>query len=267
MTNRALPLLLLTLFATATSGRAADAQVSVVGNSVQEHQALPGSEYEGSIVLRNDGAQAQQVNVYLTDYRFSANGASDFAEAGTLQRSNARWITFGSQNVVVLPHQSATVTYRIKVPRPQTDSISGSYWSIAMVEGQPIAASATKPGVQIRTVIRQAIQLVTHVGSTGSASVSFANVKVVPDSIGMALSFDTQNDGVRARRLSLSVDLYGENGVLVGRYTRARGLVYPGCSIRQSFGIGTLKKGKYVAFLVADAGDDDLFAGTFKLTI
>src|SRR5687768_6122625 len=267
--HRALLLALASLVATATPGVRCLSQVSVLGNSVQERKAAAGSEYPGSILIRNDGTVAQRVRIYTTDYRFTAEGISEFGEPGTTPRSNARWITFGLQTVVIAPGQSSTITYRVNVPQLPLQSATGSYWSVAMIEGQP-AMGPRHVGagtVRIQTIVRQAVQLVTHVGSTGAASVALYNVKLVSGENTSEIQFDAGNDGVRARKLSLSVDLYADDGSFVGRYSSQRGLVYPGSSIRQQFSLGALRKGNYLAFIVADAGDDDLFVGNFKLKL
>jgi hypothetical protein len=263
--SRIVALLLLT---TAVSSRDAASQVSVVGGLVHERTSPAGRNYEGFIEVRNDGPVPAAVRVYLTDYHFDAEGRSRFSEAGTTPRSNARWVTLGSHSVRVSPRQSSRITYQVNVPVALQDSTGGSYWSVAMIEVEPEAASPKRAGsVEIRTVVRQGVQLVTHVGQSGSASISFANVMVVADTLGPAVTFDVANDGTRARKLMLSVDLYSEKGELVARMTKSRGLLYPGCSIRQAFSLAALKKGSYRAFVVADAGDDDLFAGQFALKL
>ena len=250
------------------SPRDAGAQVSVVGSLVQEHVSAPGSRYQGYIEIKNAASTPVTVRVYLTDYRFDADGRTSFKDPGTTSRSNARWVALGAHSVTVSPHQSSRVPYEVSVPLALQDSTGGSYWSVAMIELDPSDTSLKRSGsVDIRTVVRQGIQLVTHVGQSASASISFTNIKVVTDTLGRAVTFDVSNDGARARKLLLSIDLYSENGALVGRYTKSRGLVYPGCSIRQLFSLGALKKGTYTAFVVADAGDDDLFAGNFALTL
>ncbi len=245
-----------------------EAQIAVLNGSIQEQEATAGLEYSASIVVRNSGAEAQEVSVYLTDYEFTADGKSAYGAAGTSKRSNARWITLGAQTVVIAPSQSSTITYRVIVPNTAGSPVDGSYWSMVMIEGKPSRPPAAKDrSIGISTVVRHGIQIVTHVGKEASAAVAFSNVSLAPGDSGMALRFDTENSGERARRLSLSVDLFNENGVLVGRFTKVRGLVYPGCGIRQIFNLGSIPKGKYHAFIVADAGDDDLFAGKFPLEI
>jgi hypothetical protein len=268
MTSRLIALLCAGIFAGAALPAQLAAQVSVVGPSIHEKEAAPGSAYGNAIVIRNEGSQLQRLRVYLTDYAFNADGTSNFGEAGRSVRSNAAWVSFGSETFIVPPGQSVSIPYTISVPPTPAGSGSGSYWSIAMIEGEAhvLNGTAQKGAVRIDAVVRQGIQLVTHVGSA-AASVSFSNVHALEDGAGRTLRFDAANVGARARRLTLSVDLYSEDGALVGRYSRVRGLVYPGSSIRQAFTIGRLKSGNYLAFVVADAGDDDLFVGNFKLKL
>lgn len=253
--------------AAALSSFPAQAQIAVLGSSIQERVAAPGSVYEGSFAVRNDSPVPQEVRISLTDYRFDAGGRTEFAPGGTSARSNARWIQLGAQVVIVAPGQTSVIPYKVQVPSQGTDA-AGSYWSVAMIEGPALPKRGASTGsVQVQAVMRQAIQLVTHIGETGAAGISFSNVRIVADSAGSKLVFDTENTGTRARRLALSVEVYSQGGKLVGRFSNTRGLVYPGCSVRQAFAIGAVEKGEYLAFIVADAGKDDLFAGNFVLKL
>ncbi|MGK2961124.1 MAG: hypothetical protein ACSLFK_03135 [Gemmatimonadaceae bacterium] len=243
----------------------AEAQISVVGESIHEAQAAAGSEYHGTILIRNDDTKPHLVRVHLTDYSFTAEGKSQFDAAGSSPRSNGSWVALSAATATISPGQSLPITYRVSVP----DTANGSYWSMAMVEVQS-ARPADLPrsrGVKIQTVIRHGIQIVTHAGTRASAAVQLSNVEVTRGPAGAEIRFDALNVGARARRLSLSVDLYRADGAFVGRFEKARGLVYPGSSIRQSFALDNITKGEYLAFIVADAGDDDLFAGNFKVKL
>ena len=258
--------LLPALFAAIAFSSAASSQVTVVGNLVQEQEAVSGAKYQGTVILRNDGTNPVNVRAYITDYRFTADGRSEFAEGGTTARSNGQWITLSSRSIVLSPKQSTALRYAVDVPVSLPDSAMGSYWSVIMIEPE-ISPVKRRPGtVDIKTVTRQGVQVVTHVGH-GAARITFANVKTGRDSSAQAtLQFDVGNSGTRARKLRLSVDIYDEEGRLVTSLAKQRGIVYPGCSIRQLFSLESLKKGTYSAFLVADAADDDLFAGKFRLT-
>ncbi len=243
------------------------AQISVVGTSIREHEALPGTSYTGSFTVRNDGTESQEIRAYLTDYRFAASGKVEFAEAGSTQRSNASWLSLSPSTLRLAAHQTATIGYTVKIPVLNGNAATGSYWSVIMIEGTPSIATVSSRAVRVTAIFRQGMQLVTHIGNSGAASVALSKPQLVPDSTGTALQFDAANDGVRARRLTLSLDLYAEDGKFIGKFTRERGLVYPGSSIRQTFSLGPLAKGIYLASVVADAGQDDLFAGNFKLTL
>src|SRR5439155_12856160 len=56
----------------------ARAQISVVGNTVEERTAAPGDTYVGTIVVRNLTPQSQPVRIYQSDYSFFADGTSHF---------------------------------------------------------------------------------------------------------------------------------------------------------------------------------------------
>src|SRR5438046_2451483 len=118
----------------------AAAQIAVVGNTVEEHVAAPGTSYTGAIVVRNLTQQSQPVRIYQTDYLFYADGTSHFDDPGTTPRSNAKWITPSIRSLLVPAMGEMTVTYTVAVPADT--SLSGSYWSTIMVEGAPSGGGA-----------------------------------------------------------------------------------------------------------------------------
>ena len=111
------------------------AQVSIVGELSQDKDVKPGSEYSGSVVIRNDTNEPQEAKVYQTDYSFQWNGSNNYGDPGTLPRSNAKWITFSPSFVTLPPLGTVTVNYTLTIPKDTV--ISGTYWSMLMVEGVP----------------------------------------------------------------------------------------------------------------------------------
>ena len=109
----------------------ASAQIAVVGNAVDEHEAGPGQRYVSSITVRNLTAEPQPVRIYQTDYRFSADGTSNFDSAGTVRRSNAAWIKPSASSVTIPPLADVVLNYAVTVPA--IDSLRGTYWSAIMV--------------------------------------------------------------------------------------------------------------------------------------
>ena len=245
----------------------AQAQIAVVGSTVEERVASPGETYVGTIVVRNPTAQDQPVRIYQTDYLFYADGTSHFNEIGNAPRSSGRWITPTVRSLLVPPSSEMTVSYTVKVPA--NDSLSGTYWSAIMVEGAPSEAgrsSAGRPQVGLGAVVRYAVQIATHINTTGSRKVAFANSRFLtnPDS-SQTFELDVKNEGERAYRPAIWIEVYDEQGTLKANARQERGLLYPGTSLKQVFSLGRLAPGTYRAVVFADSGEDAVFASQFTL--
>ena len=243
-------------------------QIAVVGSTVEERVAAPGESYTGTIVVRNPTRQNQPVRIYQTDYLFFADGTSHFDDPGTTPHSNAKWITPTVRSLLVPPASEMTVTYTVKVP--PTDSLVGSYWSTIMVEGAPTEAgrsSGGRPQVGVGAVMRYAVQVATHIKTSGSRKVSFANSRLLDNSKDSTKSFELEvkNVGERAYRPALWIEVYDDQGTLKANARQERGLLYPGTSLKQTFALGKLPPGTYRAIVFADSGEDAVFASQFTL--
>ena len=253
--------------ATLTVASSASAQIAVVGSTVEERSAAPGETYVGTIVVRNQSQQDQPVRIYQTDYLFYADGTSHFNELGNAARSNGRWITPTVRSLLVPPASEMTVSFTVQVPA--IDSLRGSYWSVIMVEGAPTEAgrsSGGRPQVGLGAVVRYAVQVATHINTTGSRKVGFANSRFLtnPDST-QTFELDVKNEGERAYRPAVWIEVYDEQGTLKANARQERGLLYPGTSLKQVFQLGRLSPGTYRAVVFADSGEDAVFASQFTL--
>jgi len=243
------------------------AQIAVVGSTVEERVAAPGESYVGTIVVRNLTKQDQPVRIYQTDYLFFADGTSHFDDPGTTVHSNAKWITPTVRSLLVPPSSEMTVTYSVNVPA--NDSLVGTYWSTIMVEGAPSEAgrpSSGRPQVGVGAIMRYAVQVATHIKTSGSRKVTFANSKFLtnPDST-QGFELEVRNVGERAYRPALWIEVYDEQGALKANVRQERGLLYPGTSLKQTFALGRLPHGTYRAIVFADSGEDAVFASQFTL--
>jgi hypothetical protein len=244
----------------------AGAQIAVVGNSVDEHEAGPGQRYVGSITVRNLTNEPQPVRIYQTDYRFSSNGTSNFDSAGTVARSNAAWIKPSASSLTIPPLAEIVLSYAVTVPA--VDSLRGSYWSTIMIEGQPRLPPAARRGeIGLGAVFRYAVQVATHLPNAGARKVQLIRQGVHTDSTGTrVLDVVVENTGERAYRPNLWVELYDARGALRIRVEQQRGLLYPGTSLAQRFSFGALPAGVYKALVFADTGDETVSAAQYKLT-
>ena len=84
-----------------------------------------------------------QVKLYQTDYLFSADGKNAFDAPGSQARSNAAWLQLNREQVTIAPDSVATVDYEVRVPGGA--GLSGTYWSVVMVQELPAAEAAGGP--------------------------------------------------------------------------------------------------------------------------
>lgn len=138
--------LLLCLALCLASGVGFAGEVVVVGSLSREATPKPGGKKEGRIILRNIGDGAREVKVYQTDYMFRANGTSTYADPGTEARSNASWVTFTPRQFVIPGNETLSIYYTMHAP--QDENLTGTYWSMLMVEPLPEGELAIelKPG-------------------------------------------------------------------------------------------------------------------------
>ena len=262
------------LMASALLSGTAHPQVSVIGDLSHDNQARPGETYGGEIVVRNDLAEVQDAKIYQTDYSFTADGKNNYGEAGTLPRSNARWVKFNPSFITIPPQGSVTVSYTVTVPAsaPGKD-LSGTYWSMLMVEGiakeSPESSGAPKnkqPEMGLRQTLRYGIQIATHIAGTGTKRVNFTEPKLSRRSDGSAvLQVDLEDSGTLGFRPDVYVELFDSGGASKGKFPGTLFRMYPGTSVRQLIDLGPIPSGSYKALVVVDAGGDDVFGAQYNL--
>ncbi|HET7228507.1 MAG TPA: hypothetical protein VFJ16_00760 [Longimicrobium sp.] len=267
MIQRIVPLVL----SLAALAAPAAAQITVLGNGVEERAVQPGETYSGTIRLRNEGRQAEEARVYLSDYSFAADGRTQYAAPGSLPRSSARWIAFTPSQVRIAPGGEATVGYTVTVPAGA--ALHGTFWSLLMVEGiahgspeSTAAAPAARVRMGVQPSIRYAVQIATTIGAD-APQVRFASARAYAAGAGKVLEVDVANAGDVAYRPEIRVELFDEAGNRAGAFTSRRGLLYPGTSLRQTFELGSVPPGTYQALIVADAGGDQVFGAQYRLKL
>lgn len=250
----------------------ASAQVSVIGDLSQDREAQPGTTYDGTIIVKNDGTGPAEVKIYQTDYLFSCEGTSTYGDAGTNPRSNARWIQFSPSSAIIPPQSTQTVAYTVSVPADAAiQQLVGTFWSMLMIEGITPGSpesnlAAKKSGMGIRQTLRYGVQIATHISHTGTKSVKFLRVKLVTEKSGTpALQIDLEDTGTLGFRPDVYVELFDAKGSSRGKFPGARYRMYPGTSVRQIIEVGSISPGSYKALVVVDAGGEDVFGAQYSL--
>jgi len=243
------------------------AGIAVLGGLTHERSVLPGEMYRGTVVIRNDGEEQEEVKIYQSDYLFFCDGSNAYGEPGEVPRSNAEWIEFRPSRVTVPPHEDVEVHYSLQVPYDL--GLIGTYWSMLMVEPvpDPLKAREQQEGVSIKVLVRYAIQIITHIGATGDRRLKFLDTRLVKGEGGRTLQVDVENTGERLLRPFVWVEIYNEEGSSIGTFEGERFRTYPGTSLRYQIDIGELPEGTYKALVVADCEGDDLFGINYTMKI
>jgi hypothetical protein len=245
----------------------AEAGISIGGGLTHERIVRPGATYEGVVTIINTGNEQEGVEIYQTDYGFTCEGDYHYDDAGSNPRSNAQWVEFSPRLVTVPPWGTVDVSYTISVP--DDARLSGTYWSILMIEVAGANAVAQPPQEQetlrlgIDQVVRYGVQLVTHVGDTGERKLDFVETRILRAGPSRILEVDLENIGERWLRPLVWAELYDEAGEFVGRFEAGKLRIFPGTSARYKVDLTDVPGGEYKALVVADCGADDVFGATY----
>lgn len=243
-----------------------NASIVVLNGLTHENQIEPGETYRGTIKIQNAGANEKGVRVYVRDYWFSFTGENKHDPGGTLERSNADWITFNPELLTLDSSEIATIEYEVRVP--DVDSLKGTYWSVLMVEG--IAAPDTnnvEEGVKIRTAIRYAVQIITNVGSNGSSDLQFLGMELGKQEEVDMLYVAVENTGDCILKPEFTLELFNESGNSVGILRSEKKKTFPGTSILTSIQLEGIKPGNYNGVLIADCGEDRLYGTNLSIEL
>lgn len=245
------------------------AQISVSGKLTRKFVVELGHFYEGEIVIANAGDVPTEAAVSQSDYLFFADGRYLYPDPGSVEHSNAPWITlslFLPASLIVPPGEEVFVHYRIEVPNDP--SLAGTYWSMIMV-----TAAATLPEkvpaegeVAIHQVVSYGIQIITHIGDTGERKIDILDVKLLREE-GIILQIDVENVGERLIGPEVWAELYDEEGTSIGRFEAGRRGIYPGCSVRYRIALSEVPSGEYKALVIFDNNDEYVWGAQYDLEL
>ncbi|HDQ45692.1 MAG TPA: hypothetical protein ENN17_09395 [bacterium] len=240
------------------------AEITVLGELSHEYALQPGSRQTGVIEVMNMGEKPRTARVYQTDYTYRSDGTSRYDAPGAVARSNAGWMQISPRQFTVPGGEKMIVNYVVGVP---DTGLSGTYWSILMVEPVEEITPEQPEGIQIRTVIRYAVQVVTQIGNTGDRSVRFQNAQLIRQDTGRFLVLEVENDGNRFVRPAIWVEVFDVEGQFQGKFETRQSRILPGCSVRREIDVTSLSVGEYKALVIVDCGDEDIFGMNLTLKI
>jgi hypothetical protein len=249
----------------------ASAQVSVSGPLTVDVELEPGTTHTGTIVLENVGPKPAEVKLYQTDYRSESPALYFYDDPGSTPRSNASWIAVSPLRFSVPAESQYTVSFTIEVPADP--SLSGTYWSMLMVEpvppGSPESATAPEGEVALGvvTILRYGVRMITNVGEPGTVEPEITNARLELRDGVPTLGVEVANAGTRLLRNEIWAELYDEDGQLVARRDGSGGTLFPGSTLEYRIPLAEVPRGGYTALVVMDSGDNNVFAVSLSLSL
>lgn len=261
--NSKLLLLLVFVSVTITGSRAG---VVILNGLSHEFGVNPGELYTGTIQLQNSSEDKQWVKLYQTDYFFNHKGESFYNDPGSQLRSNAPWIDISSTYFALAPREVREVNFQVRVP--ENDTLNGTYWSIIMVEAvEETDTTGLKNGVQVQSVMRYGVQVITNINDASKASLDFLDVSLSREETSNYLDVTIMDTGNKGLRTVLSAEFFNQDGVSLGVFSAERRRLFPETSATIRIELKGLEKGEYQVLLLADCMDDDIFGMNINIKL
>jgi len=243
----------------------ANASVEVLGSLKHILVAKPGDVIKGEIKIQNNESTDQEVRVYQTDLLYNLKEQTYYDEPGSNKRTNTLWIQYSPKSVILKAKETRNIEYEITVPKDE--SLIGTYWSVMMVEGVTPIDPTQKGDLNIRTVTRYAVQLVTEMANKGKGSLKFMEPTLIKgENDKLYLAIDLENNGEHYISPEVTMELFDETGASVKTITASKKGLYPTTSTRFKLDLeGLPSKKTYSAMIVAAGLENDVFGLEYTL--
>ncbi|ASK32759.1 hypothetical protein CEY12_12575 [Chryseobacterium sp. T16E-39] len=245
-----------------------NASIVVLNGLTHSYKVENGQVYKGKIALQNTGSTSQNVKIFLQDFSYQSNGSIYYTTPHTNEKTNADWIKLNTTFLTLKAKEKTEVFYEITIPNNLT--MAGSYWSVIIVEPvEDIKPSDSKQGVNITSIVRYAIQIITDYDSEKvKPDLKFESIKIDKEEGKRILKIAIANHGVIYCKSSASVEIYNrKSGEKVGTFsTQAMGLL-PQTSKLFPIDISKMPPDKYNAVIIATDEDENAFALNVELEV
>lgn len=227
-----------------------------------------GNVYKGKIALENTGNKPQSVKLFLQDFAYKADGTINYTSLHTNNKTNGDWIKLNTNLITLKSKEKTEVYYEITVPRQLSDP--GSYWSVIIVEPvEEIKPSDDKAGVNITSVVRYAIQIITdYETDKAKPDLKFESVKIEKEDGKQIAKIAIANNGNLYCKPTASIEIYNrKTGERLGSYTSIAMGLLPNTSKSFYIDISKVPADQYRAVIIATDEDENAFALNVELEV
>ncbi|MEX2181957.1 MAG: hypothetical protein WD771_07940 [Gemmatimonadaceae bacterium] len=257
----------------ALPGGRVDAQVAV--DVLERHIVLGRDPLSQVIGVRNETDSVQQVQVSVQDWERDSLGNNVFVDLGTLDASCGDRLEVFPRTLQIGPQRTENlrVTYR-----PTGVSDEGC-WGIVMIE--PVRPPITATGARSTAVITVLTGVKIYVrrsDATIAGTIEFADVEAswLPAAAGKPAADSTMVQDVVVRFVSTGTDhmrltsvfeIRDDRTQLVARINGPVAYLTPGAFRDLLVRVPELPRGRYVAVVLVDFGDDEVQAAQVEFEV
>ncbi|UFH33876.1 DUF3324 domain-containing protein [Chryseobacterium sp. C-71] len=244
------------------------ANIVILNGLSHNYKVENGQVYKGKISLENTSNQPQNIKIFLQDFSYQSDGSIQYTTPNTNPKSNAEWIKMNTNLINVKSKEKTEILYEITVPKQVTDV--GSYWSVIIVEPvDNIKPSNEKQGVNITSIVRYAIQIITDIDSEkATPNLKFEGVKIEKEDKLQILKIAVANEGNLYCKPSITIEIYNKkNGDKIATFSSLPMGLLPQTSKSFYIDISKMPPEKYNAVLIATDKDENAFALNVELEI
>lgn len=203
----------------------ADAQVVVNGGLTQRFSILPGSSTVIHLELRNVEDKVNRVTFKPMDYHVDCEKGYLYDEAGKEERSLANWLVLETEELVLAPKESRTLSINVQVPPNYQHS---NAHACIMVNNVPLVdANSNKATLGI--AVRYAVNfLYTNPNISRLTDLYANNLVIRPLPNGMKqLRVSYTNLGNVTTSFATKAELLTQDGTLAYNYIAPRQTIQP----------------------------------------
>lgn len=244
------------------------AGIVVLNGLTHSYKVENGKVYKGKIEIENTGSKPQNVKLFLQDFTYQADGSINYKTLRTNKRTNGDWIKLNTNLILLKGKEKTEVFYEITVPDHLVNP--GSYWSVIIVEPvDEIKPSDDKAGVNISSIVRYAIQVITdYETERAKPELKFENVKVEKEDGKQTVKIDITNNGNLYCKPTASIEIYNrKTGERIGSYSSITMGLLPQTSKSFHIDISKVPADQYKAVVIATDEEENAFALNVELEV
>ena len=229
----------------------------IVNSGLTVEKVVSPSDKTGGVITLRGEESDETVRVYQTDYMFYADGRNEFSKPGSVPRSNASWIAYSPNQITVPAGGRAECHTRYPCLTTRTCAAPiGRHHGGLVPKGALEVPSAKRGSCRRHTdripIRRPGYYEYRRYGERGPWNLPIKGLRPKTAKHVWSCMSKTRANGGSCRKSTWICSARADSWADI----RREAWIFPGCSVRYTVDLGALKRGKYSAMVIADAGEE-----------